>query len=117
MTLSSDNPRLFIENPLDDFVRLIRLGHDAHAQRLLLLAGKYPVCRVNGELTAPIVDQVLHFEQTQALANAILSADQTTALDRDGSVEITQQIDNVVYLVNVFFGNGSHNFVVFYPET
>jgi len=117
MTLSPDNPRLFIENPLDDFARLIRLGHEANAQRLLLLAGKYPVCRVDGELTAPIIDEVLHFEQTQALANALLSADQTATLDHDGSVEIKTQIDDIGYLINVFYGNGSHNFIVFYPDT
>ncbi len=108
-----DTNLLFLDDPLGDLDRLIQIARAQGAGRLLILAGAPPVCRVEGELSPPLMQKPLHFSQTQALAGAILTDEQTAELDQEGAVEIDCTVGGQSVRINVFFGDGSHNFVVF----
>ncbi len=109
---SNDDP-LFLSNPLGDLDDLIRRAQTMGAGRLLILAGAPPVCRIDKVLSPPLFPKPLHFNQTLALATALLDLVQLKKLDEEGSVEIDYFIGEVVARINVFFGDASHNFVVF----
>ena len=115
MTLENTKP-LFTDTPLADLQTLVQQARDLNASRLLLLAGKSPVCRIGDELSPPLSDERLHFSQTESLANALLDAPRLQELDQSGSIEIELTLENETYACSVFFGNGSHNFIVFLPE-
>ena len=107
---------LFSTNPLDDLSQLVSMARQMGARRLLVLAGKYPVCRVGRHLSEPLVEELVHFSQLEHLAAALLSPEDSARLDQDGAVEIWRTISGRDYAVNVFFGDGSHNVVVFLQE-
>lgn len=107
------NPKLFIDDPEADLARLVDVARRLGAGRLLLLAGKYPVCRINGQLSHPLVDEKLHFQQTEALVNALLDVPEKQQLDEKGEIEINRSIASASVNINIFYGDGSHNLVVF----
>ncbi len=115
--MSLENTRLlFIDDPLADLASLVSRAQDSQASRLLLLAGKHPVCRIGDQLSPPLTEDKLHFSQTESLARAVLSPAQEEELDKTGSIEIELVLGETHYECSVFFGNGSHNFIVFLPE-
>ncbi len=113
--MTSDENPLFYLDPLADLAKLIQEAQDRKASRLLILAGKSIVCRVEGKLSPPMLPERIHFRQTQALADALLNEEQQHKLDADGSVEIDYKVDGQPepLSMNIFFGDGAHNVVVF----
>jgi len=112
---TKDENRLFTETPVDDIADLIAQARELNASRLLILAGRFPVCRVGENLSPPLNDERLHFSQTEALAKVLLSDQQESQLDNSGSIETSVQINGDSYQCSIFFGNGSHNFIIFLP--
>lgn len=112
----TNEQNLFSGDPIGDLSRLIQKAKDQEATRLLLLAGKQPVCRVKNKLSPPVSDERLHFSQTETLANALLTDDQKTDLDNAGAIEIVVELPGESYPCSVFYGNGSHNVIVFLSE-
>ncbi len=104
---------MFVTNPITDLNNLIETARAKGVSRVLILAGKPLLWRVGTELSPPVSPQPIHFRQTEALALAILSAEQTAELDKEGAVEIDYESPNQAVRINIFFGDGSHNFVVF----
>lgn len=78
------------------------------------------LARVNGSLTEPLFPGRIHFRQTELLAAAILPADCEETLNRDGSVEFDYSpatpADAPAVRINIFFGDGAHNLVVFLAD-
>lgn len=109
------------EDALRDLDTLIASARSQNASKLLILAGKPIVCRIDGQLSEPILPGRVHFNQTERLVTALLSAEQHVTLDTDGAVEIdytpaTNGNDGTTaksVRINNFFGDGAHNLVVF----
>ena len=110
-----DTKSLFTEQPVVDLAELIQRARDLKATRLLLLAGKAPVCRIGEQLSPPLTNERLHFSQTESLANAVLSETQKQELDKSGSIEFELSLESGTHQCSVFYGNGSHNIIVFLP--
>lgn len=111
--MTPDEKLLFLNDPLGDFDQLIVTARERGASRLLILAGAPPVYRIGTELSPPLYPQSVHFSQTQALAESILTTQQKAELEIEGAVEIDYIADGQAVRINVFFGDGSHNFVVY----
>lgn len=122
---SNPQPELFTgESPLAQLNTLITAAQASKATRLLLLAGKPILCRINGQLSDPIKSERLHFRQTQALVHTLLTEEQITTLDKDGAIEIeyylttnpnqpAQPQQTKPVQINIFYGDGAHNLIVF----
>lgn len=113
-----DETSLFLYDPRRDLDTLLEEAWTNKASRLLILSGKSIVCRVSGKLSAPMHPDRIHFRQTQSLAEAILTEDQQAELEKSGAVEIDYQpthgsASHQHFRVNVFYGDGAHNVVVF----
>lgn len=118
---------LFTHDPIADLRQFVDAARAKGAGRLLILAGKKIVCRIGRELSPPLTNANLHFNQTEALAKALLTPAQEEELERAGSVEIDFALNQShggngksakssapdAVRINVFFGEGSHNFIVF----
>jgi Tfp pilus assembly pilus retraction ATPase PilT len=104
---------LFLDEPLRDLDQMIDAARTKKATRLLILAGAPPVCRIGTQLSPPLIPQPLHFSQTHALATALLTPEQAVRLDQEGAVEFDYAVEGHSVRINVFFGDASHNFVVF----
>lgn len=109
--------------PLADLDSLIRTARNAGATRLLILAGKPIVCRVDGKLSEPLFPGRLHFSQTEALVRAVLQEEQTASLDADGSIEFSyspssdeDSSSHSPVVITIFYGDGAHNLVVHLDE-
>src|SRR5690606_35921011 len=112
-----DDTALFLDDPLRDLEALIDESREQEASRLLILAGKPIVCRVAGKLSPPMRPEKIHFRQTEALAAALLTEDQQGELDKSGAVEITYLArSGESFAMNIFFGDGAHNAIVFLTE-
>ncbi len=118
--LPSSHQGLFTSTaPVAELDILIQSAVNGGATRLLILAGKPIVCRIDGKLSEPMFPGRLHFSQTEALTKAILTDEQMAHLDVDGSVDFTYQPppdeNSTPYspvLITVFFGDGAHNLVI-----
>lgn len=117
--LPSSHQGLFTSTaPVAELDVLIQSAINAGATRLLILAGKPVVCRIDGKLSEPMFPGRLHFRQTEALTKAVLNEQQMSLLDADGSVEFTYQPleensnRHSPVLITVFFGDGAHNLVI-----
>lgn len=106
--------------PLADLDRLVALAREQGASKLLILAGKPVLARVNGRLSDPLLPGRIHFRQSELLAAALLSPEAAERLDQEGSVEIDYSpaapAGALPLRINVFFGDGAHNLVVFLSE-
>lgn len=111
--MTSHSDELFCNAPLPDLNHLIIEGRAKSASRILILAGKPLLFRINGELTPPLNPTPLHFKQTQSLAGALLSPEQVLILDEAGAVEIQYSGADIPAAINIFFGDGAHNLIVF----
>lgn len=120
--MALDENALFIYDPLRDLDTLLEEARDRGASRLLILAGKAVVCRIAGKLSPPMRPGNLHFRQTESLVHALLNENQQAELDKSGAVEIDYKTppgnnsEKPPVKMNIFFGDGAHNAVVFLTE-
>ena len=115
------------EGALAELDALITSAIAGGASRLLILAGKPVVCRIDGKLSDPLLPGRVHFSQTERLVASLLTAEQHATLDKDGAVEIDYSPGTAItgsngaavsslVKINVFFGDAAHNLVVFFEE-
>lgn len=116
MSSESKPGNLFVNNAVSDLESLITEAEKLNARRLLLLAGKHPVCRVGTQLSPPLRTERLHFKQTQNLVQSILSPNQVVELDNAGEIDAEITIGSRSYSVNIFFGDGSHNVIIYLSD-
>ena len=124
--MAPNNDLLFQTDPLADFLRLIENARAKRARRLLILSGKPVVFRIGNDLLK-VTNYNLHFNQTESLANVLLSPSDAQLLEKDGAVEFEFDIEkdnnsngisssgmnDHPIRINIFFGEGAHNVVVF----
>lgn len=92
---------------------ILKKASQMGASSVLFLVGHPPVARLGRELQPPFTSVPLTFNDTQELAETLLTDLELNNLNVHGSVELPFEIAGVKGIVTVFYGGGSHN-LVFY---
>lgn len=97
---------------MTDLEAMLQHAMACGAQSLLLTAGNPPALRIGGVVQAMPGHERLRFQDTEAVARRLLTDDQATALELEGSVEVPFRIGSVQGHAAVFYGMGCHNVVM-----
>jgi Tfp pilus assembly pilus retraction ATPase PilT len=90
---------------------LLRLAAAQGASSVFFVVGNPPAIRAGGHVQPVPNEPRLRYQDTQPLAESLMSAEARAEFDAAGSVEIPFEVGDVRGRVHVYSGQGSHNLV------
>ena len=90
---------------------LLRRAAGIGAGSVLLSVGHPPAARIGRQLQPPFDAALLTFQETEHIAESLLTDTERHQLLKEGSIEVPFEIAGISGTVIVFYGLGSHNMV------
>ncbi len=88
--------------------KLLRLVAQQNASDLHLVVGRYPTIRLDGKLYPLTQESILSAEDTQALSDGMLTAENKKRLITDGQVDFSYNFEEKArFRTNIFYQRGS----------